>query len=45
MVNWQQWQLMDLFKEPDDLPMFLGLALPELSLEEQLHLCMNFSIQ
>lgn len=38
MVNWQQWQLMDLFKEPDDLPMFLGLALPELSLEEQLHL-------
>lgn len=38
MVNWQQWQLMDLFKEPDDLPLFLGLALPELSVEEQLHL-------
>lgn len=38
MVNWQKWQLMDLFKEPDDLPLFLGLALPELSVEEQLHL-------
>jgi SAM-dependent methyltransferase len=38
MVNWWQWELRDLFKAPDDLPMFLGLALPELSTEEQLHL-------
>lgn len=38
MVNWRQWDLMDLFKDPDDLPVFLGLALPELSQEEQLHL-------
>jgi 2-polyprenyl-3-methyl-5-hydroxy-6-metoxy-1,4-benzoquinol methylase len=38
MVNWQQWQLMDLFKTPDDLPVFLGLSLPELSVEEQLQL-------
>jgi SAM-dependent methyltransferase len=38
MVNWRQWELMDLFKDPDDLPMFLGLALPELSQQEQLHL-------
>jgi len=38
MVNWQQWELKDLFKEPDDLPVFLGLTLPELSIEEGLHL-------
>lgn len=38
MVNWRQWELMDLFKNPDDLPVFLGLTLPELSLEERLHL-------
>lgn len=37
MVNWRQWELMDLFKNPDDLPVFLGLTLPELSLEERLH--------
>ncbi|HEY9710214.1 MAG TPA: class I SAM-dependent methyltransferase, partial [Oculatellaceae cyanobacterium] len=36
MVNWRQWELMDLFKNPDDLPVFLGLTLPELSLEERL---------
>ncbi|GAB4188570.1 MAG: class I SAM-dependent methyltransferase [Coleofasciculaceae cyanobacterium] len=38
MVNWRQWNLMDLFKTPDNLPVFLGLALPDASLEEQLHL-------
>ena len=38
MVNWRQWNLMDLFKTPDDLPVFLGLALPETSTEERLHL-------
>lgn len=38
MVNWQQWELKDLFKEPDNLPTFLGLTLPELSVEERLHL-------
>lgn len=38
MVNWRQWNLMDLFKTPDDLPVFLGLALPETSIEERLHL-------
>jgi 2-polyprenyl-3-methyl-5-hydroxy-6-metoxy-1,4-benzoquinol methylase len=38
MVNWRQWNLMELFKNPDDLPTFLGLTLPELSVEEQLHL-------
>ncbi|NJO30807.1 MAG: methyltransferase domain-containing protein [Richelia sp. SL_2_1] len=38
MVNWWQWDLMALFKEPDDLPAFLGMSLPELSAEEKLHL-------
>lgn len=38
MVNWRQWKLMDLFKEPDNLPMFLEISLPETSVEQQLHL-------
>jgi len=38
VVNWPQWELMDLFIEPDNLPVFLGISLPGLSLEEQLHL-------
>lgn len=38
MVNWPHWDLMDLFKEPDNLPTFLGLTLPEISIEEKLHL-------
>ncbi len=38
LVNWRQWELMDLFNNPDDLPVFLGLTLPELALEERLHL-------
>ncbi|MFE1744238.1 class I SAM-dependent methyltransferase [Coleofasciculus sp. H7-2] len=38
MVQWRQWDLMSLFKNPDDLPAFLALALPETSVEEQLHL-------
>jgi 2-polyprenyl-3-methyl-5-hydroxy-6-metoxy-1,4-benzoquinol methylase len=38
MVNWRQWELIDLFKEPDDLPAFLGMSLPELSAEEKLNL-------
>jgi 2-polyprenyl-3-methyl-5-hydroxy-6-metoxy-1,4-benzoquinol methylase len=38
MVNWRQWELRDLFNNPDDLPVFLGLSLPEISLEERLHL-------
>ncbi|HAA32157.1 MAG TPA: SAM-dependent methyltransferase [Cyanobacteria bacterium UBA8553] len=38
MLNWRQWNLMDLFKEPDNLPVFLGLSLPEISTEERLHL-------
>jgi ubiquinone/menaquinone biosynthesis C-methylase UbiE len=38
MVNWRQWKLMDLFKEPDNLPVFLAISLPETSIEQQLHL-------
>ncbi len=38
MVNWRRWELMDLFKNPDDLPAFLGMSLPEISVEERLRL-------
>jgi len=38
MRNWRQWDLMDLFKNPDNLPAFLGMSLPEASIEEQLQL-------
>lgn len=38
MVQWRHWELSDLFKEPDDLPLFLGMSLPETSVEERLHL-------
>ncbi|HIK31260.1 MAG TPA: class I SAM-dependent methyltransferase [Oscillatoriales cyanobacterium M59_W2019_021] len=35
MLNWRQWDLMDLFQNPDDLPAFLAMSLPGLSLEEK----------
>lgn len=38
MVNWSQWELMDIFIDPDNLPVFLGMSLPDLSIEERLHL-------
>lgn len=38
MVNWRHWEVMDLFKDPDNLPVFLGMSLPETSTEERLHL-------
>jgi SAM-dependent methyltransferase len=38
MVNWRQWDLMALFKEPENLPVFLAMSLPETTVEEQLHL-------
>lgn len=38
MVNWREWDLMSLFKEPDNLPVFLTMSLPEISLEERLTL-------
>ncbi|MFB2881227.1 class I SAM-dependent methyltransferase [Floridanema aerugineum] len=38
MVHRQKWDLLDLFQDPNNLPTALGITLPELSLEEQLHL-------
>ncbi|MBD2301036.1 class I SAM-dependent methyltransferase [Nostoc sp. FACHB-190] len=38
MVQWRHWELMDLFKNRDDLPVFLAMSLPELPLEDQLHI-------
>ncbi|MBW4434898.1 MAG: class I SAM-dependent methyltransferase [Pelatocladus maniniholoensis HA4357-MV3] len=38
MVNWRHWNLMALFKEPDNLPIFLAMSFPQASIEEQLHL-------
>jgi 2-polyprenyl-3-methyl-5-hydroxy-6-metoxy-1,4-benzoquinol methylase len=38
MVNWRQWNPFNLFIEEDKLPAFLGMSLPETSIEERLHL-------
>ncbi|MFP4008285.1 MAG: class I SAM-dependent methyltransferase [Spirulinaceae cyanobacterium] len=38
MVNFWQWDVRSLFQEPDNLPVFLSLALPEASREEQLRM-------
>ena len=38
MVAWGKWDLMDLFKDRDDLPAFWAMSMPEASLEERLHL-------
>ncbi|WP_254566719.1 bifunctional 2-polyprenyl-6-hydroxyphenol methylase/3-demethylubiquinol 3-O-methyltransferase UbiG [Oscillatoria sp. HE19RPO] len=38
MVDWRRWELMELFEEPENLPIFLGMSLPELSVEERMHI-------
>lgn len=38
MVNWQQWNIFDLFKEKDNLPTFLEMSLPGISMEEGLRI-------
>jgi len=38
MVSWRWWDLTDLFKEPNNLPAFLAISLPEISVEQRLHL-------
>jgi 2-polyprenyl-3-methyl-5-hydroxy-6-metoxy-1,4-benzoquinol methylase len=38
MVNWRHWELMDLFKSPEDLPAFLEMGLSEISAEQRLHM-------
>ncbi len=36
MVNWREWDFRDLFKEPDNLPIFWSMSLPDISIEERL---------
>lgn len=38
MVNWRQWELLDLFKDADDLPAFWAMSLPEVPIEQRLQL-------
>ena len=38
MVNWRHWEVTDLFKDSNNLPTFLEMSLPEISVEERLHL-------
>jgi len=38
MVNWRQWELAELFKDLDNLPVFLAMSLSETSVEERLYL-------
>jgi 2-polyprenyl-3-methyl-5-hydroxy-6-metoxy-1,4-benzoquinol methylase len=38
MVYWRHWDVTELFKEPDNLPAFWGMSLPEVSTQERLHL-------
>jgi ubiquinone/menaquinone biosynthesis C-methylase UbiE len=37
MVKWRNWEVIDLFKDAENLPAFLGMSLPELSVEDRLH--------
>ncbi len=36
MVNWRQWELLDLFADPEKLPMFWQMTLPEMTLPQRL---------
>ncbi|MGQ4647757.1 methyltransferase domain-containing protein [Lyngbya aestuarii] len=38
MVYWRYWDVTDLFQEPDNLPAFWAMSLPEISTEDRLHL-------
>lgn len=38
MLNWRHWEVIDLFKDPDNLPAFWGMSLINASVEERLHL-------
>jgi hypothetical protein len=38
MVNWRHWDVVDLFRDPDNLPAFWGISLDGASLPEKLHL-------
>lgn len=38
MVDWRKWQVLDLFKEPDNLPIYLSFALAVMPLTQQLEM-------
>jgi ubiquinone/menaquinone biosynthesis C-methylase UbiE len=38
MVNWREWDFRDLFKEANNLPVFLEMSLPDLSIEDRLQM-------
>jgi 2-polyprenyl-3-methyl-5-hydroxy-6-metoxy-1,4-benzoquinol methylase len=38
MVRWRLWDVMELFTDTDNLPMFWAMSLPELSVEQKLHI-------
>lgn len=38
MLRWRTWNLLDLFKDSEDLPIFWAMSLPDLRVQEQLHL-------
>jgi SAM-dependent methyltransferase len=38
MVNWRQWEVLDLFQDPENLPGLIAMSLPEASAEECLRL-------
>ena len=39
MVKWGEWDLTNLFQDLDELPVSVMMALAEMSIEEQLHVC------
>ena len=38
MVNWCDWEILDLFKDAENLPLFWAMSLPETSIEQRLQL-------
>jgi len=43
MLKWREWNLLDLFENVEELPSFLALSLPSLSIAEKLHLFEMFN--
>ena len=38
MVSWRHWDVTDLFQDSENLPPFLAMSLPEISVEDRLHM-------
>lgn len=38
MVGWRHWEVTELFKDLENMPAFLAMSLPEISVEERLHM-------